>query len=492
MNSRDMVFDEYDVLRSICKDSFYEFLKEFWQIIISEKPVLSWYIKYICDELQGIAERVFEGKPKKYDLIINIPPGCTKSTICSIMYPAWIWTRMPTAKIIGASYSFDLAMDLSRRCRDIINCEKYQKTWPEIKLREDQNAKSFFINTMKGFRIAVGTGGITGYHGHFIIVDDPLNPTEAISEAHLKAANTWMSETLSTRKVDKALTPTILIMQRLHQNDPTESMLSRAAREGSIKHICLPAELSQHIKPPSLAKYYVSKLLDPVRLSKEVLNENKKQLGEYGYAGQFGQYPIPMGGGMFKTNRIHFELPPPENDTRKWIKQVRYWDKAGTAGGGMFTVGVKMGEDVQHRFWILDVRRGQWDSSKRESVIKETAIADGRHISIAIEQEPGSGGKESAESTIRNLAGWKVIIDKPVGDKIMRADPFSVQVNNGNVYMKPAPWNQDYLDEMKFFPYSKYKDQIDATSGAFAQLTKIKKVIGGFGSPTVRGMTLYR
>jgi predicted phage terminase large subunit-like protein len=477
----DLRFDELDVIRSVTRDSFYEFVREFWETIITEKPVYNWHIKYICKELQVIAERVFKGLIKSYDLIINVPPGSTKSTIASIMYPAWIWTRMPSAKFIGASYSADLAMDLSRRCRDIVTSDKYKACWPDVLLREDQNAKSFYVNTKKGFRIAVGTGGITGYHGHFIVVDDPINPNEAVSEAYLKAANTWMSETLSTRKVDKSVTPTVLIMQRLHQDDPTANMLTKSSREGGVRHICLPAESTGDVKPVELKKRYINKLLDPIRLSKEVLNENMKQLGEYGYAGQFAQNPVPVGGGMFKTDRIQTDIPPDEGDLRKWKSLIRYWDKAGTAGKGMFTVGIKMGQDIFNHIWLLDVRRGQWDSSKREGVIKQTALFDGRQLPISIEQEPGSGGKESAENTVRNLIGWKVIIDRPVGDKTMRADPLSVQINNGNFFMKPAEWNRDYIDELKFFPYSKYKDQVDASTGAFAYIAKKKIVVGALG-----------
>jgi len=402
------------------------------------------------------------------------------SSLASVFFPAWIWMKMPTAKFIGTSYGANLAEDLSRKSRDVIQGDLYKACWPDIIIREDQNAKSYFLNTKGGFRIAVGTGGITGYHGHFIVVDDPINPKEAASEADLLRANIWMNETLSTRKVDKSITPTILIMQRLHQNDPTANMLENSI-EGKIKHICLPAEVSPEIKPVECVKFYRDGLLDTQRLSKDVLEEYEKRLGQYGYAGQMQQQPVPPGGGMFKIDRILVDTPPDVDDERKWIKIVRYWDKAASPGKGMYTVGVKLGQDLKKRFWLLDVRRGQWESSKREEIIKNTAIADGRHVLVAIEQEPGSGGKESAESTVRNLAGWKVIVDIPVGDKTTRADTFSVQVNNGSVRMVPAGWNLEYLDEMKYFPMSKYKDQIDASSGAFAQLTKTKKIVGSLG-----------
>jgi len=344
-----------------------------------------------------------------------------------------------------------------------------------VVVRPDQAVKTFFMNTNGGMRICVGTGGVTGFHGHFIVVDDPLDPKESNSELKINTANTWMSETLSQRKVDKRITPTILVMQRLHQDDCTQNMINRSL-DGKIKQICLPADTDYEIKPPELIEYYVNGLMDSVRLSAEVLEENKANLGEYGYASQFGQSPIPRGGGMFKTDRIKIDIP--EKD--KWQYKVRYWDKAGSVGKGCFTVGVLMGKDRKGVFWILDVIRGQWGSDQRESIIKQAAEIDGRKIVVGVEQEPGSGGKESAENTVRNLAGWRVRVDRPTGDKALRADPFSVQVNNGNVSMVQADWNHDYFGELSYFPFSKYMDQVDATSGAFNMLVTGKRRVGGF------------
>jgi len=457
----DISFEEYDVLRSIERESFWEFVKEFWSIIVPEKPVWNWHIEYLCNELQYVAERVFRGLPKEYDLVINISPGSTKSLTCSVMYPAWIWTRMKSARIIAGSHTDKLAMDLSLKCRDLIKNEHYQKTFPNIHLRPDQDTKSYFMNTKRGSRYAVSVGGsVVGMHGHFLIIDDPLDPEKAISEVELKTANRWMTETLPTRKVDKNLTPTILIMQRLHQDDPSANMIKRG--EGQVKHICLPAELSDKVSPPELSNLYKDGLMDPIRLSRQVLQESRKN-GEYAYASQFMQDPVPLGGGMFKVERIKIDA-----FSDKWLRLIRYWDKAGTEGGsGAYTVGLKMGEDRKHRFWIMNVIRGRWDSEERETVIKSTAQLDGKMVEIGLEQEPGSGGKESAESTVRNLRGWRVRVDRPTGDKSLRADPFSVQVNNGNVSMVRGDWNEDYIEELRYFPFSKYKDQVDASSGAF-------------------------
>lgn len=476
-------FEEHELIASICKESFFEFVKEFWPVISQEQPVWNWHIKYLCGVLQEVAERVFKGLPKDKDIICNISPGTTKSTLFSVMLPAWCWTRMPSCRIIGASYAYNLAMDLSRKCRDIIISEKYRKCFPYIKIREDQNSKGYFVLTSGGDRYAVGVNGsVMGMHGHIIIVDDPLDPQQALSDADVANANYWMSETLPSRKVDKRITPMLLVMQRLHQNDPTGNRLDKVKAQPVI-HICLPAELSDKVYPPELAKHYVDGFMDPIRLNRRVLDDAFAELGEYGYAGQHMQNPIPRGGGMFKIDRIHIEDIPPT----KFKQVVRGWDKAGTGSiigkknKAAWTVGTKIGLDLEGRFWILDVIRGQWDSDAREKVILNTAKQDGVSVMIGVEQEPGSGGKESAENTVKRLVGFVVKVDKvgqSEGNKAQRADPFSTQVNGGNVYMVKAPWNQAYLSELEYFPMSKFKDQVDSSALSFNMVHKSRLRVG--------------
>ena len=214
--------------------------------------------------------------------------------------------------------------------------------------------------------------------------------------------------------------------------------------------------------------------MDPIRLSRRSLDEAKRDMGEYAYSGQFEQSPIPKGGGMFKTDKIEMVPAAPKN-----MVCARFWDKAGTGGGGCYTVGVKMGRaPVTGDIYIMDVVRGQWEASTREQIIKQTAEADSPLTIIGLEQEPGSGGKESAQATVRNLAGFRVRTERPTGDKVTRADPFAVQVNGGNVKMVVGEWNRAYLNELQFFPYSTYKDQVDASSGAFLIVARARTFVG--------------
>ena len=154
-------------------------------------------------------------------------------------------------------------------------------------------------------------------------------------------------------------------------------------------------------------------------------------------------------------------------------RSVRYWDKAGTESNDAdYTAGVRMVVDANRQYYIADVQRGQWSALSREQIVRQTAQMDGQASPVWVEQEPGSGGKESAQATIRNLAGWTVRAERVTGDKQTRAEPFAAQCEAGNVRIVRGDWNAAYLDELMMFPNGKHDDQVDASSGAFNKLAR--------------------
>lgn len=392
-------------------------------------------------------------------------------------------------QFITVSYSSSLSLESAEKSRDLIRSDRFQAIYPELEIKDDKDRIGNFRVSKKvqyavgrvprvfhgGNRFSTSIGAtVTGFHGHFLIWDDPLNPEQAHSKVQLETANRWIEQTLSTRKIDKQVSVTIGIMQRLHEDDVTGHLLSKPSLK--IRHICLPGEILHYrdqVQPQSLVARYVDGLLDPVRLPLSALEELETRLGQYGYAGQVGQRPTAPGGGMFKVD--HFQYMDRLPEWKEFIHTVRYWDKAGTkeqAGtSACYTVGVKMSLLTGNRILVWDVKRGRWSSEEREEIILQTARADGRGVFIFHEQEPGSGGKQSAEMTDQNLIGFSSRADLPHGDKIYRADPLSVQVNRGNVYLLRGEWNREFIEEYRYFPRSKFKDQVDAGSGAFDKLT---------------------
>ena len=482
------------VIRELNNRSFYHFLEHFWPVVSAHKFQHNWHIEYLCQELEKVAYQVAEKKPREYDLIINVPPGSTKTITCSIMFPAWCWTKWYWMRFICGSYSGALSLESAEYSRDLIASMEFEQIYPDLSIKEDKNTKSNFKVVRKqvtspgkmprlfpgGNRYSTSVGGtLTGFHGDILIIDDPINPSQAVSDIELGNANRWMEQTLSTRKTDKAVTPTILIMQRLHQDDPSGHMLAK--QKENVKHICIPGEartFRKLVKPPELYDHYIDDLMDPKRMPWSVLDDLLADLGQYGYAGQVGQDPTPPGGGMFKV--AMFNVVDRIPTATPVVSTVRYWDKAGTEDQGKkttkakFTAGVKMSRLSDGRWLIHDVKRGKWGTDERERVIKATTMADGTETEVWIEQEPGSGGKESAESTIKNLAGFVIKAERPQGDKVYRADPYSVQVNNGNVMLLRGDWTHSFIEEHRFFPFGTFKDQVDAAGAAFSKLVAKK------------------
>ena len=487
----------------VFRKSFYEFFKFFWPTIVAEKFSPNWHIEYLCWELQLLAERIFNGQPKEYDLVINISPGSSKSTVVSQIFPAWCWTNMPTFRWIGGSHSYDLALRDSVACRDIVLDPQYQDLFPGMKLREDVNRQGLFVNENKGGRMACSVGSkVTGWHAHCLGVDDPIDPESALSEADMKQVNRWMSNTLPSRGIFKSDTPMILVMQRLAENDPSGEKLVLQRRGARVRHICIPAELIYeegelivNVQPPELVKYYKkdetgypNPVMDPKRLNGKHLKDFHLTLGEYGYAGQYLQDPVPLKGAMFDITKLKIEEACP-----RMVRLVRAWDKAATKDAGAYSVGVLMGVDKFGDYWVLDVVRGQWTPSDRESMIKMTAQMDrkGTHarvgnltgdvpVEIVVEKEGGSGGVESTDNTIRMLAGYAVTGKRVTGAKEERAWAFASQVGiKDHVHVLNRPWTHDYIQELRFFPNSRFKDQADGSSLAFNRLARPKKRVGG-------------
>lgn len=179
------------------------------------------------------------------------------------------------------------------------------------------------------------------------------------------------------------------------------------------------------------------------------------------------------------------DLTPDEQETltANVKKRVRYWDKAGTRyaelkEGKPFTAGVRMAKsiDMQGKAWYIieHVERGQWTADYRERRILTAAHRDGVKCVIGYEQEPGSGGKESADNTTNLLAGFNAHADHVTGDKLTRALPFAAMTERGFVILMDGEWNDDYIREHHNYGEENKLaiDQVDASSGAFKMLNE--------------------
>ena len=446
--------------KELASRSLVEFVRMAWHVLEPNSVyVHGWHLDAIAEHLEAVTENQI------IRLLTNVPPGTMKSMMTNVFWPAWEWgpKNLPATRIISASHEESLATRDNMKMRRLVESEWFQTRWP-TQMTSDQNAKTYFENSETGFRQSCPVKSMTGKRGDRVIWDDPHSVESAISDAHRITALRVFQETLPTRLNNPEFSAIVIVMQRLHEQDVAGYIL---AEDLGYEHLMLPMEFE------SKRKCYTSigfedprteenELLFPERFPRHVVDRDKKVMGSYATAGQFQQLPAPRSGGFFEWENLVIVGAVP-----KMKKVVRYWDKAGTDDGGCWTAGVLIGLGVDSLYYVLDVVRGQWAAPKRERTMRQTAELDGKSVKVWIEQEPGSGGKESADATIRNMAGFVCKAERPTGDKAVRAEPYSVQVEAGNVKLLKGAWNQLFIDEHKTFPSGKFKDQIDASSGGF-------------------------
>lgn len=461
------------------------FVEQAWHVVEPNTPYkANWHIDAICDHLQA----VYDGEIK--NLLVNIPPRCMKSLIISVFWPTWSWISNPSTRWLFSSYAHPLAVRDAVKSRRILQSDWFKARWKHIALSGDQNAKQRYDNTNGGYRIATSVGGAaTGEGGDYVVVDDPHNIFEIESDIVRAGVIMWWDEVMSTRLNDPETGGRIIIMQRGHQYDLAGHVLEK----GDYEHLCLPMEFERDRKCFTSIGFEdprteEGELLHPKRIGREANEALKRALGSYGTAAQLQQRPSPREGNMFKVDNLNYiSTIDEENVKKRW----RSWDKAATEGGGAWTAGPRIGKykkprpngtyhkdgtERKSKYFIDDMVRGQWSSGRREDKIKATSVRDGKKVWIVVEQEPGSGGKESAEATAKRLVGRHVEIVRPTGDKIDRADPFSVSVENGEVDIVYGDWVHEYIEELKHFPQSTFKDQVDASAQAYNKLSGAGKV----------------
>src|SRR5271167_5014319 len=186
---------------------------------------MSWHVEVIAERLTAVRQR------KIRRLIINLPPRHLKSLLASIAFPAWCLGHNPSAQILCVSYAEALSNKLARDCRSIMMSPWYRRIFP-TRLAAHRQAVQEFVTTRQGYRLATSNGGVlTGRGADIILIDDPLKPEEALSDAQRQAATDWFDHTLYSRQNDKRHGAIVIIMQRLHEDDLIGHVLGQEAWE---------------------------------------------------------------------------------------------------------------------------------------------------------------------------------------------------------------------------------------------------------------------
>lgn len=459
------------------------FIKEHWRILEPTRPLkFGWALRAMCKHLEAVTEGRIQF------LLMTVPPGMMKSLLM-VFWTAWEWGPVgrPDLQTLATSYSQLNVLRDNLKLRRLIESDQYQAAWP-MRLRGDQNAKGKFENTGNGFSEARPFSSMTGGRGDRVKVDDPHSTETAESDAERKTTVRIFREGISDRLNDITSSAMVIIMQRLHHQDVAAVALEL---DLGFVHLNLPMEFeAERIDQTGKVtggpcRTYVAgelffedprtedgELLFPERFPREEVERLKRAKGSYAYAGQYQQRPSPREGGMFKRHWFADKILEAAPAGTTW---VRHWDLAATESAtAARTAGVKLGRAPDGSFIVGHVVKDQIEGPAVRRLIKATAESDGRGVKISLPQDPGQAGKVQSKDMISMLAGFVAQAEPETGDKITRAEPFSAQCEAGNVYLVRGQWNDDYLDELCLFPGGAFKDQVDASSGAFGKLMSVR------------------
>lgn len=468
------MINNIDFLNALLRKDFKSFVQKCFNEVSPNAVYLdNSHIDVICDGLMDM----LEGRQNR--LIVNIPPRYMKSIICSIAFPAFILGHNPKAGIICVSYNDTLAEKLALDCRKVMESDWYKELFPNTRISKNKKSIADFETTAGGGRFSTSIGGtLTGRGGDYLIIDDPIKPTDAVSETVRRKANEWFGNTLYTRQNDKNNGKIVVIMQRLHDDDLTGYLLNS---DESYRHICLPA-IAERDEEWKVGNKTITRkkgeALHPERENIDMLRYAREQMGEYAFAGQYQQNPAPLDGGLIKASWFKFynreELMKSIEDGSARIRALGFsWDTAyKVSQHNDYSVCIVALVGQNNTFYILDVYREKVEFpilvNKAFEIYEKYKKKYNLRSKILIEDH--ASGTSLIQTLKKKIHG--VVGIKPEHDKASRLMSVSHLIENGScLFPDDNPeWFETLRQELLRFPNGKYDDQCDALSQMLSQL----------------------
>jgi predicted phage terminase large subunit-like protein len=454
-----MSADRLRILNAALRTDFMTFMH---RSMLTLNPGVEFKPNWHLDAIAWHLQRVMSGKIKR--LIINMPPRSLKSLMVSVAFPAFWLGHDPRHKIFGISYGTELAAKHAADFRLITDSPWYRGAFP--RMRVARAVGSDLYTREHGFRRATSINAtLTGLGGDCFIIDDPLKPVDAQSDALRSAANDWLSSTMLSRLDDKAKGVIIIVMQRVHQYDLTGYVLEKSPKDWVLLNLPAIAEDREEIQvgPGLFHRRQAGEVLHPEREPLHVLERVRGELGSDIFAAQYQQSPVPPGGAMIRREWLQYYDRLPERTFR--TKIIQSWDTAAKDGAQNDWSVCTTWLCVDKKFYLISLTRGRYEYP----ALKAKAIA------LAAEFKPNLILIEDASTGIAlqqelKAAGRYAVRAIPVErDKIGRLYIQQAKFEMGLVlFPKGASFLPALEAELLSFPQSKTDDQVDSISQALA------------------------
>ena len=387
----EMDFADRLAIKSKSEKSFLNFTRIWFELLQGDRLLVNWHHRMMA----GAIDDLINGTLQPRNLIVNIPPGGTKTEFFSIHLPAYVNTLVQAGHLkrfrnLNVSFADSLVKRNSRRTRDIIASPEYQELWPcsfGVNQAEeweiiDPTGRSLgqTISKAAGGQI---TGGRAGYYGPefsgSLMMDDLQKPSDMLSNVKREASNALLTNTLRSRRGDKSKdhpTPIVSIQQRLHTMDATGFMLA-GGMGVEFSHIAIPALITEaYIE--TLPEPWRSLCWDTVKDTDYIDKGGVRywsywpemehvgdlmalwERDEYTFMSQYMQRPQALTGGLLDSDWFgrYIQLPHLE-----W--RAVYADTAQKKGEhNDYSVFELWGKGVDGNAYLIDVKRGKWDADE--------------------------------------------------------------------------------------------------------------------------------
>lgn len=447
------------------------FMKYMWQ---RDDPfIIGQHTKDITQKID-VAIKKYKQGISSY-LAIKVPVRHGKSDIVSRYLPPHFMGMFPDAEVMVSSYSASLTKTFSRDAIKIIRDERYKNVYPNIRLsKTQQSADIWGIENRHGKVHWIGLGGsATGKGANCSIIDDFFKNREE-AESETMRNNVWDS---ISNDILSRLAPVhivIILATPWHVDDPFGRIKKKMEEDERFPKF-------EEIKYPAFSNEYPEGILFPERYSMDWYESERAFFGPYGSSGLLQCDPVIKGGNIFRTDKIQIIEKMPD------IEYTRGWDLASSEKQRVkedpdFTVGIKCGlmkiptsipNESLNVLYVADMIKGRWEAPKRDAIIKNTALGDG-YIEIGV--EAFGPYKDAYTSLSKTLYGLRTVkkLQLP-GDKVTKAGVLEPIFEAGNIYLKKADWNEDFIREIGEFPSGAHDDIVDALVVAFETHSPFKK-----------------
>lgn len=493
--------DGFELDRQLCRPrrdnlgrGLYNFIRKAWSEVESVPFVGGWHLEEVCAHLEAVSLGEIDR------LIINIPPGMSKSLSVCVFWNVWDWVYIPHPsdgvlgwrKFMYASFDATLSQRDALRAKELVESRWFQERWGELadpaKVEHPlgvatgqgkQDTAGIYHVTGGGYRFSTSTGGkATGWHAHIQVVDDPTKPKDtegggAKTRTALNFAWNWWRNTMASRKADPKDFRRVIIMQRIHEDD----LAGKCIAEGGWVHLRLPMEYSSKSnctcaycnEGPCITPWggdrrtEEGELLCPERFDAPAVAQTKKDMGAMVAAAQLDQSPTPAGGGILKRawmGKRWRELP-------EGIRLIQSWDCAFKAeDSSSYVVGQVWGKKGAN-FYLIDELRARMDLPATIRAVQTlTKKWPKARLKLVEDKANGPGVVQTLQGSISGL-----VLVNPQGGKVARANAVAPFFEAGNVWLPEREWVEDYINELERFPMGAHDDRVDATSQALLRLS---------------------